>query len=111
MKRIFTLIVVALIATAMPVEAQKIKRANEAISRASELMKDARYEEADKIIDSLLTINPNYSDALYLRSNAFWRMTTTRRHSTTAIVLLSITLARVDMTIVGYTIAVVISTL
>jgi tetratricopeptide (TPR) repeat protein len=52
----------------MPAEAQKIKRANEAISRASELMKDARYEEADKIIDSLLTINPNYSDALYLRS-------------------------------------------
>lgn len=70
MKRIFTLIAVALVATAMPVEAQKIKRANEAISCASELMKDARYEEADKIIDSLLTINPNYSDALYLRSNA-----------------------------------------
>ena len=70
MKRIFTLIAVALIATAMPAEAQKIKRANEAISRASELMQNARYEEADKIIDSLLTINPNYSDALYLRSNA-----------------------------------------
>lgn len=70
MKRIFTLIAVVLVATAMPVEAQKIKRANEAISRASELMKDARYEEANKIIDSLLTINPNYSDALYLRSNA-----------------------------------------
>lgn len=68
MKRIFTLIAVALVATTMPVEAQKIKRANEAISRASELMKDARYEEANKIIDSLLTINPNYSDALYLRS-------------------------------------------
>ena len=30
MKRIFTLISVALVATAMPVEAQKIKRANEA---------------------------------------------------------------------------------
>ena len=70
MKRIFTLIAVALIATAMPVEAQKIKRANEAISRASELMQNAQYEEADKIIDSLLAINPNYSDALYLRSNA-----------------------------------------
>ena len=70
MKRIFTLIAVVLVATAMPVEAQKIKRANEAISRASELMKDARYEEANKIIDSLLTINPNYSDALYLRSNS-----------------------------------------
>ena len=70
MKRIFTLIAVALVTTAMPAEAQKIKRANEAISRASELMHNARYEEADKIIDSLLTINPNYSDALYLRSNA-----------------------------------------
>jgi tetratricopeptide (TPR) repeat protein len=70
MKRIFTLIAVALVATAMPAEAQKIKRANEAISRASELMQNARYEEADKIIDSLLAINPNYSDALYLRSNA-----------------------------------------
>ena len=69
MKRIFTLIAVVLVATAMPVEAQKIKRGDDAISRASELMKDARYEEADKIIDSLLTINPNYSDALYLRSN------------------------------------------
>ena len=46
MKRIFTLIAVALIATAMPVEAQKIKRANEAISRASELMQNARYDEA-----------------------------------------------------------------
>ena len=70
MKRIFTLIAVVLVATAMPAEAQKIKRANEAISRASELMQDARYEEVDKIIDSLLAINPNYSDALYLRSNA-----------------------------------------
>lgn len=70
MKRIFTLIAVAFIATAMPAEAQKIKRANEAISRASELMQNARYEEANKIIDSLLAINPNYSDALYLRSNA-----------------------------------------
>lgn len=37
MKRIFTLIAVVLVATAMPAEAQKIKRANEAISRASEL--------------------------------------------------------------------------
>lgn len=70
MKRIFTLIAVALVVATMPVEAQKIKRANEAISRAGELMKNALYEEADKIIDSLLTINPNYSDALYLRSNA-----------------------------------------
>lgn len=70
MKRIFTLIAVVLVATAMPAEAQKIKKANEAISRASEMMKDARYEEANKIIDSLLAINPNYSDALYLRSNA-----------------------------------------
>jgi tetratricopeptide (TPR) repeat protein len=33
-------------------------------------MKDARYEESGKIIDSLLAINPNNSDALYLRSNA-----------------------------------------
>lgn len=70
MKRIFTLIAVALVATSMPAEAQKIKRGYKAISRASELMHNARYEEADKIIDSLLTINPNYSDALYLRSNA-----------------------------------------
>ena len=70
MKRIFTLIAVALVATSMPAEAQKIKRVDEAISRASELMHNARYEDADKIIDSLLTINPNYSDALYLRSNA-----------------------------------------
>lgn len=70
MKRIFALIAVALVTTAMPAEAQKIKRANEAISRASELMHNARYEEVDKIIDSLLAINPNYSDALYLRSNA-----------------------------------------
>lgn len=55
-------------ATAMPAEAQKIRRADEIINRASELMYNARYEEADKIIDSILTINPNYSDALYLRS-------------------------------------------
>ena len=70
MKRLTLLLIVALVATAMPAEAQKIKRANEAISRASELMHNARYEEVDKIIDSLLAINPNYSDALYLRSNA-----------------------------------------
>ena len=70
MKRIFTLIAVVLVATAMPVEAKKINRANEAISRASELMKDARYEESGKILDSLLAINPNNSDALYLQSNA-----------------------------------------
>lgn len=70
MKRIFTLIAVAIVVATVPVVAQKTKRTNEAISRASELMKDARYEESGKIIDSLLAINPNNSDALYLRSNA-----------------------------------------
>ena len=70
MKRIFTLIAVAIVVATVPVVAQKTKRTNEAISRASELMQNARYEEADKIIDSLLAINSNYSDALYLRSNA-----------------------------------------
>lgn len=70
MKRIFTLIAVAIVVATMPAVAQKTKRTNEAISRASELMKDARYEEGDKIIDSLLAINPNNSDALYLRSSA-----------------------------------------
>ncbi len=70
MKRIFTLIVVAIVVATVPAVAQKTKRTNEAISRASELMNDARYEESGKIIDSLLTINPNNSDALYLRSNA-----------------------------------------
>ena len=70
MKRIFTLIAVAIVVATVPVVAQKTKRTNEAICRASELMKDARYEESGKIIDSLLIINPNNSDALYLRSNA-----------------------------------------
>ena len=36
----------------MPVVAQKTKRTNEAISRASELMNDARYEESGKIVDN-----------------------------------------------------------
>ena len=70
MKRLTLLLIVALMATAMPTEAQKIKRGDDAISRAEELRDMARYDEADRIIDSLLTINPNYSDALYLRSNA-----------------------------------------
>lgn len=70
MKRIFTLIAVAIVVATVPAVAQKTKRTNEAICRASELMKDARYEESGKIIDSLLIINPNNSDALYLRSNA-----------------------------------------
>ena len=70
MKRIITLIVVAIVVATLPAVAQKTKRTNEAICRASELMKDACYEESGKIIDSLLAINPNNSDALYLRSNA-----------------------------------------
>ena len=68
MKRIFTLIAVAIAAVAMPAEAQKIKRANEAISRANELIIESRFEEVNTIVDSLLAIDPNYSDALYLRS-------------------------------------------
>ena len=38
MKRIFTLIAVAIVVATVPVVAQKTKRTNEAISRASELM-------------------------------------------------------------------------
>lgn len=72
MKRILTLMAVALVATAMPAEAQKIKRGDKAISRAEEMRHMARYDEADRILDSLLAIDPNYSDALYLRSNALF---------------------------------------
>lgn len=69
MKRTLTLIVMALVVATMPAVAQNAKQMNEAISRAGELMKEARYGESEKIIDSLLVINPNNSDALYLRCN------------------------------------------
>ena len=66
------LVFILLLSIASPAVGQRVKKSHEEIVSAAELMHQAYEEEAREILDSLLSVDPNNSDALFLRSLDYW---------------------------------------
>lgn len=66
------LIFILLLAALFPAMGQGVKKSHKDIVSAAELMHNAFEDYSREIIDSLLSVNPNNSDALFLRSLDYW---------------------------------------
>ena len=67
------LLIIFLLAGAYtPAVGQRVKKCHRDIVAAAELMHHAYEDEGREIIDSLLRVNPDNSDALFLRSLDYW---------------------------------------
>ena len=66
------LIIFLLVGAYTPAVGQRVKKCHRDIVSAAELMHHAYEDEGREIIDSLLRVNPNNSDALFLRSLDYW---------------------------------------
>ena len=66
------IVFILLLSIASPAVGQRVKKSHEEIVSAAELMHQAYEEEAREILDSLLSVDPNNSDALFLQSLDYW---------------------------------------
>lgn len=66
------LVFILLLCITSPAVGQRVKKSHEDIVSAAELMYQAYEEEAREILDSLLSVDRNNSDALFLRSLDYW---------------------------------------